>query len=238
MIEPLDIPAEFSSLWLLLTKRSTYQIALALFLGANIALVLELAVRRTHWNAWLAAGATPAFDKGYTVRDSKAFYDSIAEEYDQRNSSSLLRTHEQVIRSRKDEIGLQREILLRLLVAEGQLPRKERVFLEYALPDSLAFWELGKLPLNDNVWRAAVRFRYRHVFLLDALPFVDDGIRTESASYQQDLTNKLESIYTALRYTWTSIPPASTTFRAGLILNTLRNIAAGHPKPYRSTAAP
>ena len=58
-IEPLDVPSEFPTLWPLLSKRSKYHVAIALFLGANIALLLELIVKRTQWNVWLATGSTP-----------------------------------------------------------------------------------------------------------------------------------------------------------------------------------
>lgn len=104
VIEPLGIPDQFTSLWPILSNRSTYHIAGALFLGANMALLLELFVRRSYWSIKLAGDDTPPFEKGYSVKESKAFYDSIASQYDQRNSPSLLQTHAQVIRSIKETI--------------------------------------------------------------------------------------------------------------------------------------
>lgn len=104
VIEPLGIPDHFTSLWPILSKRSTYHIVGSLLVGANIALLLELFVRRSHWKIGHLGGDIPPFDKGYGVKESKNFYDSIATQYDQRNSPSLLKTHSQVITSIKDTI--------------------------------------------------------------------------------------------------------------------------------------
>ncbi len=123
--------------------------------------------------------------------------------------------------ARKDAQALQEALLWNMLIAEGALPTGETVFLEYALPDNLAFWELERVELTTDVWRAAVRFRYRHVFLFDALPLEEDHIRIEDAAYQQGLTTKLGSVYEALGYHFTVVPAAELEERISLILSRL-----------------
>jgi len=104
VIEPLDVPAKFEALWPMLSNRSTYHVAATFFLAAHAVLLLELFVPRSQWWHGGAQNKTPPFDMGYDVKDSKKFYDAISSQYDQRNSASLLRTHEQVIRSIKQAV--------------------------------------------------------------------------------------------------------------------------------------
>lgn len=124
---------------------------------------------------------------------------------------------------RSNEARLQKEILWKMLALEGSLPKQDTVFLDYGLPDNLAFWELGNLKLTGEVWRAALRFRYRHIFLFQALPFEEDHVRVESDAYQAQLADKLEMIYGALGYQFTRVPPVPVSDRLSLVLNTLRS---------------
>lgn len=109
VIEPLGIPDTLECpLWPVLIKRSTYHIAASVFIGSHLTLILILLVRKRDL---ATAGVLPEkviqpppFDKGYTVAESKEFYDAIAEHYDQRNSPSLLRTHAEVIKTIKATI--------------------------------------------------------------------------------------------------------------------------------------
>ena len=105
LLEPCDIPRQFETLWPPLMYRATYHIAASFLLGAHLTLLLELLVRKAHWAIRGESSARLPFDKGYDVGDSKDFYDAIAAEYDQRNSPSLLRTHEQVIGLVKEAIS-------------------------------------------------------------------------------------------------------------------------------------
>lgn len=125
---------------------------------------------------------------------------------------------------RQNEELLQRQILREMLISEAELPRDRRVFLDYALPDNLAFWELGNLQLSGDVWRAAVRFRYKHVFLLEPLPFKEDEIRTETAEYQARLTFKLGEYYRALGYAVTAVPALPRRERLSLLLRRLETL--------------
>lgn len=102
--ELFGVPNNFTLPWPLFTQRSTYHIIGSFLLGTHIALVLELIFRRFYWKIKTEFSESLPFDKGYAVAESKYFYDSIAGQYDQRNSPSLLRTHELVIRSIKNTV--------------------------------------------------------------------------------------------------------------------------------------
>lgn len=121
VVEPLGIPDNFTTLSPMLNARATYHILGSILLGVHVVLLLELLVRKRHWTA-LAGQPIPSFDRGYGVQHSKAFYDTIASRYDQRNSPSLLRTHEQVITSiKKATIGRKASKILDLGGGTGKL---------------------------------------------------------------------------------------------------------------------
>ena len=126
---------------------------------------------------------------------------------------------------RRDEAAVQQEILWKMLLAESRLPVSETIFLEYALPDNLPFWDVGNIPLTGDVWRAAVRFRYRHILIFDSLPFVDDNIRTGSDAKQSQIIEKQKMYYSALGYQWVSVPVAPIKERASIVLNLLEATA-------------
>jgi predicted ATPase len=129
--------------------------------------------------------------------------------------------------ARANPAGLQRSILTRMLDVESRLPVNEPVFLDYGLPDNLAFWEIANLELISSVWRAALRFRYRHIFLFDPLPFVDDSIRVESHDRPKQLSATLSAYYRALGYQWTRVPPAPISERLALVLDVTRSLVGG-----------
>lgn len=124
---------------------------------------------------------------------------------------------------REDEFTLQRDILWKMIVAEEAQPKEDVVFLEYALPDNLAFWKLANLSLISEVVRAAERYRYKHIFLLENLPLSNDYIRTETTDYQNEMYSELQVIYKSLGYTPTIIPAGSIDERIKVILGVLHS---------------
>lgn len=107
---------------------------------------------------------------------------------------------------------------------EDGLEPAETLFLDRALPDSLAYFHQLGLSTDDLMQRAA-RFRYRHVFFLEALPFADDGLRFERANEAEALADRLIAAYAGLGYAPIRVPvfehlepEASVAERVALIL--------------------
>jgi hypothetical protein len=65
------------------------------------------------------------------------------------------------------------------------------VFLDRALPDSLAYYRFLDLPPDPSLLDALTRVEYRKVFLLDLLPLAEDYARTEDAEAQQRIQDLL-----------------------------------------------
>ncbi len=88
---------------------------------------------------------------------------------------------------------------------EDRLDPEETLFLDRALPDSLAYFRQLGLPTDELIPRAT-RFRYRDVFYLEALPFADDGLRFEGAHEAAALAERIIEAYVGLEYSPVRVP--------------------------------
>lgn len=119
---------------------------------------------------------------------------------------------------RSNQKALQIEILHRMLVLESSLPANELIFLDYALPDNIAFWQMEGLGLEPEVIRASQLFRYRKVFLLEPVSAKSDSVRTEDFAYQVEITEKLRAVYESLEYEVRWVPAVSLSERCSQVL--------------------
>ena len=117
-----------------------------------------------------------------------------------------------------DEEHFERQILYRKLEAENRLDPSVRVFLDRALPDSIAYYRMGQLNPEEPE-RLSKRFRYHRVFILEALPFVKDRVRREDTSRAMRIARLLKECYCALGYSPVSVPVLPVGERVDFILN-------------------
>lgn len=100
---------------------------------------------------------------------------------------------------------IQREISRRQEQRELGLSQVERVYLDRALPDSLAYFSRLGLEL-ESLYRRATRFRYRQVFFLDGLPLAEDGLRFEVQDEAAALAAQILTAYERLGYRPVQVP--------------------------------
>jgi predicted ATPase len=101
------------------------------------------------------------------------------------------------------------------LALEARLPADERVFLDRALPDSIAYYRLEGLdPAEPR--RRCRRVRYSHVFLFEPIEFTKDTVRSEDAQTAARIERLIEDAYGELGYAIIRVPvmpiPARTDF--------------------------
>lgn len=75
-----------------------------------------------------------------------------------------------------DPAGLQRRIIALQLEVEGGLPADDILFLDGAIPGSLAWYRLFGLDPNQ-ILPECFHHRYASIFILDQLPLHQDGLR-------------------------------------------------------------
>lgn len=120
------------------------------------------------------------------------------------------------IRARQAEF--QRNVLAIEIEQEGRLDPEQMVFLDRAIPDSLAYYRFLHLEPEPVLLQALERVDYRKVFVLDLLPMVNDYARTEDAAAQQQIHELITDVYTALPFPVVKVPPLEASARVDYIL--------------------
>ena len=102
---------------------------------------------------------------------------------------------------RFNEIAHRKRVVSEMIQAAAILPSDELVFLDYAIPDNVAFARFAGIPVSRDLWDAAAAYRYKEVFVLSPLPLnASDPVRLESASSQHTLNDLIQGTYMQLGY--------------------------------------
>jgi predicted ATPase len=100
---------------------------------------------------------------------------------------------------------IQHAIARRQLVVENGLHPTHPLFLDRALPDSLAYFRRLGIPDGDLMQRAST-YRYQHVFYLEGLPLAHDGLRFEDDGEACVIGEQIIAAYVSLGYAPIRIP--------------------------------
>ena len=126
------------------------------------------------------------------------------------------RTLDEIFEDASTEPGIE-DMQLRL---EHGLRAIDVVFLDRALPDSLTFRRLAGLNPNELL-ADCFHYRYASMFLLDRLPFQQNGARIEDDAIAGLLDEWLARDYSALGYIVVRVPVLSIKDRLAFILERL-----------------
>jgi predicted ATPase len=162
---------------------------------------------RTNWHVITGApccGKTTLIDhladKGFrTVPETAHLY--IEREL------ALGRKLKEILNNRVDVQGILIEMQLEI---ERELQANEVIFLDRALPDSLAFNRYVGLSPNDLL-SECFHHRYASVFILDPIPFQENGVRDEDSGTVDYLDEWLARDYSTLGYRVVRVPVLAIT---------------------------
>jgi predicted ATPase len=117
-----------------------------------------------------------------------------------------------------DPLRFERCILSRKIDIESRLPATERLFLDRALPDSIAYFRFEGLDSSEPEQRSR-QIRYHRVFFFDRLPFNHDPVRLENEASAETLERLLKVSYQELGYDLIRVPVMPVAQRARWVLN-------------------
>lgn len=101
---------------------------------------------------------------------------------------------------------------------EASLNPDEIVFLDRALPDSLAYYRFLHLEPDAELLTAIEHARYKKVFILDLLPLAKDYARTEDENDQRVIHHLLIDVYRELGFPVIQVPVVPPCERVDFIL--------------------
>lgn len=96
---------------------------------------------------------------------------------------------------RKDEAAVQKEILYLKEKIEKDLPKDELIFMDRAIPDSIAYYEVaGISPKDKHLQNLVKQCHYKKIFLFELVKYKQDKVRTDSKDAKK-IEELLEKYY-------------------------------------------
>ena len=122
---------------------------------------------------------------------------------------------------RKNQMEFQSGILNMQIEQEVSLSPEETVFLDRALPDSLAYYHYLNIEPDQRLLTALQKVHYKKIFILDLLPLVNDYARKENDAAQKKIHDLITVVYASLSFPIVYVPVLPPEDRADFILNNL-----------------
>lgn len=122
---------------------------------------------------------------------------------------------------RADEVAFQREVLRMKMFMEAALPRDERIFFDRGMHDSVAYFDMHGVAADEELAAAVSRARYEKAFLLDIVPYVPDGARTETLEQAKHIHERLGRVYAEVGIPVIQVPVLPVPERMQYILDCL-----------------
>lgn len=120
---------------------------------------------------------------------------------------------------RKNEKTFQRKVLDHKINTEKILPKEVQTFLDRGIHDTLAYLQLKKIDIEENVFEAVKNADYKKVFLLDPLDTYNlDYARTETQNEAIKLNELLYKVFANHGLRPIRVPVLSPADRAKFVL--------------------
>ena len=116
-----------------------------------------------------------------------------------------------------DSLAFERLILLEKVRIENNLPKARMVFLDRAVPDSIAYFQIEGLDIAEPLQHSR-SLRYRKIFLFERLSFETDPVRSENRVLAARIETLLAENYARLGYGVIRVPVLTVAQRIDFVL--------------------
>lgn len=116
-----------------------------------------------------------------------------------------------------DKAKLQVDILNEGIARHATLDPQQLIFMDRGLPDSIGYFNVFHLDTAPAV-AASQQYRYRKIYILDALPLVHDNARVEDNETAALIGRLITQAYSDLGYDIVRIPVLTIDQRVDMIL--------------------
>jgi predicted ATPase len=131
-----------------------------------------------------------------------------------------LQKGKQIDQIKADELAFERHILYKKIEIEAGLDPDAVVFLDRAVPDSIAYFQFCGLEAEEPFENSSV-FRYKQIFLFDRITFKTDAVRSENNRTAASLDRLLAAAYCKLGYSPVRVPLLAIAQRVDFVLQYL-----------------
>ncbi len=123
---------------------------------------------------------------------------------------------------RGNQKKFEKDIVRIKIETEKNASKKELIFWERGLPDSIVYLKLCSVD-STKALNESKKIRYKGVFILDLLPnYEKDYARTETKKTAKEIHEALHACYTELGYSVIRVPVAPISERAQFILKHIK----------------
>ena len=183
-------------------------------------------MRRTDWAVLTGA---PCSGKTSVVRSLSKMGFRVVHETARALIEEFLEQGRTLEEIKADELWFEREILRRKVKLESEFPGDETIFLDRAVPDSIAYFRAAGFDIKEPLENSRA-VRYVAVFHFERLGFEKDRVRAEDEKVAERLDGFLMEGYRMLGYEPIIVPVMSVEERAGFILERMPGGAFSPPR--------
>jgi predicted ATPase len=170
-----------------------------------------------HYTNWYIITGAPSSGKTSVICKLEHLGYRVVHEVARAFIDEELKKGKTIEQIKSDELAFERHILYKKIKIEASLPKKEIIFFDRAVPDSIAYFKSARLNPNEPVKKSKL-VRYKKIFLFERLEFEKDRVRSEDEVKAAELELLLMDVYQILGYNIVHVPVLSVQERADFIL--------------------
>jgi len=171
-------------------------------------------IRYTNW--YVITGA-PCSGKTSVIRELERLGYRVVHEVARAYIDAQLNKGKNLKQIKGNGLAFEHHILNCKVEIEASLAQDDVVFLDRALPDSIAYFKKEGLDPNEPLEKSKA-VRYKKVFLLERLVFEKDPVRSEDEASALELERLIKDSYQMLGYDVVCVPVLSIQERTEFIL--------------------
>jgi predicted ATPase len=170
---------------------------------------------------WVVITGAPCSGKSSVISNLELRGYPVVHEVARAYINELLRFGKSIQEITMDKLAFERTILYRKLAIEAALSENEIIFLDRALPDSIAYFKSAGLDPSEPIEKNR-SIRYRKIFHFQRLLFENDHVRTENDRIAENLDSLLKQSYEMFGYPVVEVPVLTVEQRVDFILERLQ----------------
>ena len=174
-------------------------------------------MRRTNW--YVITGA-PCSGKTAVISGLEQKGYQVVHEVARAYIDEQLQKGQSISQIKLDILSFESNILYKKIEIEQSLTESTIIFLDRAVPDSIAYYMIEGLNPDDPIHKSKL-IRYKKIFLFERLGFEKDDVRSEDEKIAAQLDRLLRKSYDMLGYDFIHVPLMPVEERIDFILQNI-----------------